>query len=67
MSRFRVAPQKGHLECLKRVYGYLLRFREVTIRILTEEPDFSEIPEQKFDCIRDTDNGKVFYTGIICR
>jgi hypothetical protein len=26
MSRFRVAPRKGHLERLKRIYGYLKKF-----------------------------------------
>ena len=49
MSSFRVAPKVGHLERLKRIYGYLSKFRHATIRFLTDEPDFSDIPEQNPD------------------
>jgi hypothetical protein len=49
MSRFRTAPKKGHLERLKRMYGYLRRFKTAAIRVRTEEPDFSKLPVQKFD------------------
>jgi hypothetical protein len=41
MSRFRVAPQVGHLERMKRVYGYLRRYKEAAIRVRTSEPDLS--------------------------
>jgi Reverse transcriptase (RNA-dependent DNA polymerase) len=40
MSRFRTAPRKGHLEQLKRIYGYL-RFKSAAIRVRVNEPDFS--------------------------
>jgi hypothetical protein len=49
MSRFRVAPRKGHLERLKRMYGYLRKFQSAAIRVRTEEPDFSALPDQEFD------------------
>jgi hypothetical protein len=49
MSRFRVAPKKGHLERLQRIYGYLRKFSQAAIRVKTEEPDFSALPEQDFD------------------
>ena len=49
MSGFRVAPRKGHLERLKRIYGYLLRFKEATIRFVMEEPDLSALPVQHYN------------------
>ena len=49
MSRFRIAPRKGHLERLKRIYGYLKKFSQAAIRIRTEEPDYSALPDQDFD------------------
>jgi hypothetical protein len=49
MSRFRSAPRKGHLEQLKRMYGYLRRFKSAAIRVRTEEPDFSALPVQEYD------------------
>ena len=36
MSSFRVAPRKGHLERIKRIYGYLCKIKHVTIRVLKE-------------------------------
>ena len=44
MSSFRVAPRKGHLERLKRIYGYLAKMKFGTIRIRTAEPDYSDLP-----------------------
>jgi hypothetical protein len=40
---------EGHLERLKRMYGYLRRFKSAAIRVRTEEPDFSMLPMQNFD------------------
>jgi hypothetical protein len=34
---------------LKRVYSYLRRFTSAAIRIRTNEPDFSSLPDQNFD------------------
>ena len=49
MSGFRVAPRQGHLERAKRLYGYLSKMRDAVIRIRTEEPDYSGLPDQDFD------------------
>ena len=49
LSSFRVAPRVGHLERVKRVYGYLAKMRHAALRIRTGEPDYSGLPEQHFD------------------
>ena len=49
MSRFRTAPRQGHLDRLKRMYGYLKKFSSAAIRIRTEEPSLDNLPEQAFD------------------
>ena len=49
MSGFRMAPRIGHLNRLKRIYGYLSKMRYASIRIRTEEPDYSDLPENTFD------------------
>jgi hypothetical protein len=49
MSGFRIAPRKGHLERLKRIYGYHSKMRHASIRIRTEEPDYSDIPDLNHD------------------
>ena len=52
MSSFRVAPRVGHLERLKRICGYLYKFKEGCIRIRTEMPDYSDLPETHYDWTR---------------
>ena len=52
MSRFRVAPRQGHLERLKRIYGYLAKMKFGTIPFRTEEPDFSELENVEYDWTR---------------
>lgn len=49
MSRFRAAPRRGHLERVKRIYGYLSKMRHGVIRMRTDVPDFSNIPEKHYD------------------
>ena len=49
MSSFRAAPRKGHMDRVKRICGYLAKMKGATIRIRTEEPDYSDIPEFEFD------------------
>ena len=49
MSGFRVAPRQGHLDRLKRIYGYLKRFKSGAIRVRTGMIDFSHIPEEEHD------------------
>jgi hypothetical protein len=39
LSGFCAAPQKGHLDRVKRIYGYLSKMRHASIRIRVEEPD----------------------------
>ena len=49
MSRFRAAPRRGHLERVKRIHGYLSKMCHGINRIRTEMPDFSDLPEKKYD------------------
>lgn len=44
MSSYSSAPRKGHLERLKRIYGYLKHYKTAAIRIRTHEPDISDLP-----------------------
>ena len=52
MSGFRVAPRHGHLDRVKRIYGYLSKMRNAVIRMRHEEPDHSDIPDMEFDWSR---------------
>ena len=45
LSRFRACPREGHLDRVKRIFGYLSKMRNGVIRIRTEEPDFSNLPD----------------------
>ena len=58
LSRFRAAPRFGHLERVKRIYGYLRKMKHARIVIRTDEPDFSAFPEKHYDwtytCYGDT-------------
>jgi hypothetical protein len=49
MSRFRAAPRQGHMDRLKRIFGYVKRFKSGCIRVRTEEPDYSNLPDMEFD------------------
>ena len=49
MSRFRSAPRKGHLERLKRIYGYVLKIKHYSVRYRTEEPEYSYLPSMTYD------------------
>ena len=44
MSKFRSAPRRGHLDRMKRVIGYLCKFRHYMIRFRVDEPDYSNVP-----------------------
>ena len=39
LSSFRTAPRQGHLERVKRIYGYLSKMRHGIIRFHTDFPD----------------------------
>ena len=49
MSSFRGSPRQGHLERAKRMVGYLSKFRLAELRVLTDEPDFSDIEVAEYD------------------
>ena len=44
MSRYKTAHREGHLERVKRIYGYICRFRHFKLRFRVEEPDYSNVP-----------------------
>ena len=49
MSRFRAQPRQGHLDRLQRSYAYVIRTKDYATRFRITEPDYSYLPEQKFD------------------
>ena len=49
MSRFRSMPREGHLERLKRMFGYVRDTEHASIRVRTDLPDYSNLPDQQFD------------------
>ena len=52
MSRFRLAPKIGHLERMKRFYGYLAKTKHHAIRYRTKEPDYSQLPKLNYEWTR---------------
>ena len=46
MSSFRVELRKECIDRVKRIYSYLSKFKHATIRIRTEEPYLSSLPDQ---------------------
>ena len=52
MSGFRVAPRLGHMKRVRRICGYLLRFRAACIRIRMDKPDYSGLPETNHTWLR---------------
>ena len=49
LSSFRAQPRKGHLDRIKRVYGYLCKMRNGAIRYKTDMPDISDFDFLKKD------------------
>ena len=49
MSRVQAQPSQGHLERLKRIYAYVIRTKDYAMRSRTTQPDYSYLPDQKFD------------------
>jgi hypothetical protein len=49
MLSFRVVPHCGHLERAKPMVGYLATMRFAQIRVLTGEPDYSELDYEEYD------------------
>ena len=52
MSCFRLAPKVGHIERMKRIYGYLSRTKHYALRFGTEEPNYMHLPELEYDWTR---------------
>jgi hypothetical protein len=49
LSCFCAMPRHGHMERVKHIYGYLSKMRDSVIRIRTDKPDRSGLPDQVFD------------------
>jgi hypothetical protein len=50
MSSFRAQPRMGHLTRVKRIFGYLSKFRSSSIRVLTDEPiELSVLPDKEYE------------------
>ena len=49
MSRYRVAPRIGHLDRLKRNYGYLKKVSSAAVRVIIQEPNLSNLLDQEFE------------------
>jgi hypothetical protein len=49
LAAFRANPRQGHLDRVKRIYGYLYKMRHGAIRIRTQEPDYSDLPDKVYD------------------
>jgi hypothetical protein len=49
LSSFRANPPLSHLNCCKRIYGYLYKMRNPAIRIRVDEPDYSALPTKVYD------------------
>ena len=49
MSRVRAIPRQGHMDRLKRIYGYGPRTKDYAVRLRADQPDYSFLPEQDFD------------------
>ena len=49
LSSFRSTPREGHMNRVKRIYGYLYKFKNSAIRIWTEHPNFFKLPRDKYN------------------
>ena len=49
MSSFQAAPCHGHLNCLQRICGYLVKMKHATLRFQVHEPDYSDLPDKHYD------------------
>ena len=52
MSRFRLAPKVGHIERMKRIYGYLSRTKHYALIFRTDEPNYMHLPDLEYDWTR---------------
>jgi hypothetical protein len=52
MSSFRVAPREAHLDRLRRVCGYLYKFKSGCLRVRTNKPDYSSLSTEEYEWSR---------------
>ena len=52
MSRFRLASTVGHIERMKRIYGYLSRTKHYALRFRTNEPNYMHLPDLEYEWTR---------------
>ena len=48
MSSYRVAPREGHMSRLQRICGYLSKMKHGFLRVRTDEPDYSDLPDKHY-------------------
>jgi hypothetical protein len=49
LSSFHAMPRRAHLERAKQIYGYLWKMKEARIRVLTNEPDYSDYQDPEYN------------------
>ena len=49
MAKFRACPRMGHLDKVKRMYGYLRKYKHGAIRVRLDIPDMSQFPDIEYD------------------
>jgi len=49
ISSFQAQPPVGHLECVKRICGYLYKMKDTAICIRVGELDYSDLAEEEYD------------------
>eukprot|EP00934_Nitzschia_sp_Nitz4_P004676 Nitzschia sp. Nitz4//scaffold468_size5769//118//5631//NITZ4_009203-RA/size5769-snap-gene-0.0-mRNA-1//-1//CDS//3329552515//4666//frame0 len=49
LSSYRAFPRIGHLQRARRIVGYLAKMKHGAIRIRTEVPDLSDLPDPQYD------------------
>ena len=49
MGGFRAQPRKGHLERLKRIFGFLRKHKKCAIKFRTKIPDYSNYSEDDYN------------------
>src|SRR5687767_1760145 len=49
MCGFRYQPRIGHLDRLKRIFGFLRNYKSCSIKFRTEEPDYSTYKSVDYD------------------
>ena len=54
MSRFRAEPRSGHLKRVKRIYGYLRKFKDGAVRVRVGEPYYDKLGDVEHDWLYTT-------------